>query len=144
MLREQIFEDLKTAMRTKDTLSKGVLSILKSNIDLLDLELQRPSTEDEKLAVVKRELKQTEQALAGAYEANRPDLIEKEQQKIELIKRYLPRQLAYEEIVEALTTEITTGMPMGEAMKIARSLLATRADGALISRAVKELIQGGS
>ncbi|MBQ0141055.1 MAG: GatB/YqeY domain-containing protein [Kurthia sp.] len=144
MLKEQIFEDLKTAMRAKDSLSKGVLSILKSNMDLLDIELKRPSTEDEKLAVVKRELKQTEQALAGAKDAKREDLIEKEQQKIDLIKHYLPRQLNYEEIIETLSSKITTEMNIGEAMKIARPILASSADGALISKAVKELIQGGN
>lgn len=144
MLKEQIFEDLKVAMRNKDTLSKGVLSILKSNMDLVDIEMKRPATKDELLAVVKRELKQTEQALAGAEEAKRPDLIEKEQQKIELIKRYLPKQLSYEEIVAALTPKISSEMNMGEAMKIARPLLGASADGALISRAVKQLIQGGN
>lgn len=144
MLQEQIFEDIKTAMREKDTLAKGVLTIIKSNIDLLGIDLKRPPTEDEMLGVIKKELKQTEQALAGARDAKRDDLIDKEQRKIQLIKSYLPQQLTYEEIIQALSVEINTSMNMGEAMKIARPLLGASADGALISRAVKELLQGGN
>lgn len=140
MLKEQIFSDLKTAMKNKDTLSKGVLSILKSNMDLFELENKKQASEDELITIVKRELKQTEQALAGAKDAGRQDLIEKEEQKIELIKNYLPKQLSYEEILERLRTEITSSMNMGEAMKIARPLLGASADGALISKAVKQLI----
>lgn len=141
MLKEQIFADLKTAMKAKDTLAKGVLSILKSNMDLFELEHKKQATEDELITIVKKELKQTEQALDGAKTANRPDLIEKEQLKINLIKNYLPEQLSYEEIVETLSTKITKDMNMGEAMKIARPLLSSSADGALISKAVKQLIQ---
>lgn len=144
MIQQQIFEDLKTAMREKDTLTKGVLTILKSNMDLLAIELKRKPTEDEIMAVVKKELKQTEQALAGAEDAKRQDLIDKERRKIELIKSYLPKQLTYDEILQSLSTEINTSMNMGEAMKIARPLLGASADGALISRAVKVLLQGGN
>lgn len=143
MLKQRVFEDLKTAMREKDVLTKGVLSIIKSNMDLFELENKKEATEEELQTVVKRELKQTEQALAGAEEAQRPDLIEKEMKKIALIKSYLPTQLSYEEIISALKTEITPSMNMGEAMKIARPLLGASADGGLISRAVKEIIQGG-
>lgn len=141
MLKEQIFTDLKDAMRNKDTLSKGVLSILKSNMDLFELENKKQATEEELLTIIKRELKQTEQALAGANDANRPDLIEKEEAKIALIKNYLPKQLSFDEIIAALQNEINSSMNMGEAMKIARPLLGASADGALISKAVKQLIE---
>ncbi|GKV56305.1 aspartyl-tRNA amidotransferase subunit B [Sporosarcina sp. NCCP-2222] len=142
MLKTTVFEQLKTAMREKDTLSKGVLTLLKSALDLTEKEKGAPLTEEEETAIVNREIKQTNQALEGAQSAQRDDLIEQEKAKLTLLKSFLPKQLTEEEVAALLTEAgVSQGMNMGDAMKIAKPLLAGKTDGATMSKVVKSLIQ---
>ncbi|MFC5603695.1 GatB/YqeY domain-containing protein [Sporosarcina koreensis] len=142
MLKTTVFEQLKQAMKEKDTLSKGVLTLLKSALDMAEKEKGSALTEEEEVAIVNREIKQTNQALEGAEKAQREDLIEQEKKKLALLKSFLPKQLSEDE-VKALLTEagVVQGMNMGDAMKIAKPLLAGKTDGATMSKAVKSLIQ---
>ena len=141
MLKDQVFAQLKVAMKEKDVLSKGVLQLVKAALDAAEKEKGAALTEAEEIAVINREVKQTNQALEGAESAGRADLIEKEQAKLTLLKSFLPKQLSEEEIAEALKAAgVTAGMNMGEAMKIAKPLLTGKADGAVISKVVKSLI----
>ena len=141
MLKEQVFSQLKIAMKEKDALYKGVLTLLKSALDAAEKEKGAMLTEAEEIAVINREVKQTNQALEGAKAADRADLIEKEEAKLTLLKSFLPKQLSEEEIIEELRAAgIGSGMNMGDAMKIAKPLLAGKAEGAAISKAVKSLI----
>ena len=141
MLKDQVFAQLKVAMKEKDVLSKGVLQLVKAALDAAEKEKGATLTEAEEIAVINREVKQTNQALEGAQSAGRADLIEKEQAKLALLKGFLPKQLSEEEIAEALKVAgVTAGMNMGEAMKIAKPLLTGKAEGAVISKVVKSLI----
>ncbi|AUS87578.1 MULTISPECIES: GatB/YqeY domain-containing protein [Lysinibacillus] len=141
MLKTEVFEQLKTAMREKDTLAKGVLSLLKSALDSAEKEKGEALTADEEIAIINREVKQTNQALEGAQTAGRADLIEKEEAKLTLLRSFLPKQLSEEEIAEKLVAAgVGKGMNMGEAMKIAKPLLTGQAEGAVISKVVKNII----
>ncbi|MGN4124428.1 GatB/YqeY domain-containing protein [Lysinibacillus sphaericus] len=141
MLKTEVFEQLKKAMKEKDVLAKGVLTLVKSALDLAEKEKGEPLTHDEEIAIINREVKQTNQALEGAQNAGRADLIEKEQAKLVLLKSFLPKQLTEAEIAEKLTAAgVISGMNMGEAMKIAKPLLTGQAEGAVISKVVKSLI----
>ena len=141
MLKTKVFDELKIAMKEKDVVAKGVLTLLKSALDQAEKEKGSALTQEEEIAIVNREIKQTNQALEGAQQANRDDLIEKEEAKLLLLKKFLPKQLSEEEIIPILTEAgIVKGMNMGEAMKIAKPLLTGKADGATISKVVKSLI----
>ena len=141
MLKEQVFEQLKQAMKNKDVVAKGVLTLVKAALDTAEKEKGAALTQEEETAVINREVKQTNQALEGAQAAGREDLIEKEQTKLALLKTFLPKQLTEEEILAVLKEAgIGAGMNMGDAMKIAKPLLAGKADGAMMSKAVKALI----
>ncbi|WP_096551129.1 GatB/YqeY domain-containing protein [Ureibacillus thermosphaericus] len=141
MLKKTVFEQLKQAMKEKDVVAKGVLTLLKSALDQAEKEKGSELSIEEEVAVIHRELKQTQQALEGAKQASREDLIEKENRKLEILQSFLPKQLSEEEIVKILVDAgITKGMNMGEAMKIAKPLLAGKADGATIAKMVKNLI----
>ncbi len=141
MLKTEVFEQLKTAMKEKDILAKGVLSLLKSALDLAEKEKGEALTAEEEMAIVNREVKQTNQALEGAQKAERADLIEKEEVKLVLLKSFLPKQLSEEEIAKKLVAAgVEKGMNMGEAMKIAKPLLSGQAEGAVISKVVKSII----
>lgn len=141
MLKTTVFEELKRAMKEKDVLSKGVMTLLKSALDTAEKEKGSILTPEEEITIVNREIKQTNQALEGAQNAKRDDLIEKEEAKLVLLKKFLPKQLNEEEIVALLTEAgVTKGMNMGDAMKIAKPLLAGKADGSIMSKVVKSMI----
>lgn len=141
MLKTVVFDQLKKAMKEKDVVAKGVLSIVKSSLDLAQKEKGSELTHEEEMAILNREVKQTHQALEGAEKANRADLIEKENRKLEILKSFLPEQLSEEKVIDLLKEAgISSGMNMGEAMKIAKPLIAGKADGAMIAKAVKSLI----
>lgn len=140
-MKTEVFEQLKQAMRDKDALAKGVLTLVKSALDLAEKEKGAALSPEEEIAIVNREIKQTNQSLEGAQKAERADLIEKEEAKLTILKNFLPKQFSEDEIIAALQEAgIAAGMSMGDAMKIAKPLLVGKADGAAISKAVKMLI----
>lgn len=141
MLKTTVFEQLKRAMREKDTLSKGVLTLLKAGLDRAEKEKGAPLSPEEETAIVNREIKQTNQSLEGAQKAQREDLITQEKAKLALLQNFLPEQLGEDE-VRALLTEagVTKGMNMGDAMKIAKPLLAGKTNGQTMAKVVKSLI----
>ncbi len=141
MLKTIVFEHLKNAMREKDVLSKGVLTLLKAALDSSEKEKGAVLSTEEEVAVVNREIKQTNQALEGAQKAQREDLIKQEEAKLVLLKKFLPKQLSEDEVAAILTEAgITKGMNMGDAMKIAKPLLTGKTDGGTMSKVVKNLI----
>ncbi len=141
MLKTIVFDQIKRAMKEKDVLAKGVLTILKSALDSAEKEKGSALSPEEEIAIVNREVKQTNQALDGAKAANREDLIEKENAKLKLLASFLPTQLSEEEIVTLLTEAgVVKGMNMGDAMKIAKPILTGKTDGSTMSKVVKSII----
>ena len=118
MLKDIVFDQLKQAMKNKDVLAKGVLQLVKAALENAEKEKGAPLSEQEEIAV-----------------------IEKETAKLQLLKSFLPEQLSEEAIAEKLSAAgISSDTSMGEAMKIAKSLLDGQADGATLSKVVKQLI----
>jgi uncharacterized protein YqeY len=141
MLKETLKAEFKSAMKNKEVLKKGILTMIISNISTAEKEKGAELTEIEVLAIVQRELKQTKQALAEAEKAERQEHIDYGKEKIAIIESYLPQMLTADEI-RALLVEngIGSGANMGEAMKVIKPLVAGKADNALVSKTVKEVI----
>ncbi|MGB5945837.1 GatB/YqeY domain-containing protein [Paenisporosarcina sp.] len=141
MLKEKLKGEFKSAMRNKEILKKGILTMIISNITTAEKEKGTELTEIEVLAIVQRELKQTKQALVEAEKAERQDNIDYGKEKVAIIESYLPQMMTADEI-RALLVEngIGSGTNMGEAMKIIKPLVAGKADNALVSKTVKEVI----
>ena len=141
MLKEKLKDEFKSAMRNKEVLKKGILTMIISNISTAEKEKGAELTEIEVLAIVQRELKQTKQALVEAEKAERQDNIDYGKEKVAIIESYLPQMMTADEI-RALLVEngIGSGTNMGEAMKVIKPLVAGKADNALVSKTVKEVI----
>jgi uncharacterized protein YqeY len=141
VLKETLKAEFKSAMKNKEVLKKGILTMIISNISTAEKEKGAELTEIEVLAIVQRELKQTKQALAEAEKAERQEHIDYGKEKIAIIESYLPQMLTADEI-RALLVEngIGSGTNMGEAMKVIKPLVAGKADNALVSKTVKEVI----
>ena len=105
MLKTEVFNQLKQAMKNKDVLAKGVLTLVKSALDSAEKEKGAELSEQEEIAIINREIKQTNQSLDGAKQAERADLIEKEEAKLVILKSFLPKQLSEEETTTAASEE---------------------------------------
>ena len=147
-LKDRLETDLKEAMRARDQRRLSVVRMLRAAITNFEIartdrknpQFGQPITEEDYVAVVRKDLNQRREALEFAKKANRPDLIEKEQGEIEIVEQYLPRQLARDEIraeVEPLVAE--HGCEFKKVMPLAAQKLRGRANGKLVNEVVKEL-----
>ncbi|MET9325222.1 GatB/YqeY domain-containing protein [Tsukamurella sp. NPDC003166] len=147
-VKAAIRDDLKTAMKAKDTLVTGTLRMLLSAIQNEETSgTAHALTDEEFLKVVAREVKKRGEA-AEIFAANgRDELADKERAEAEVMSRYLPKQLGDDELnalVDAAVAEVTaelgeapTVRQMGQVMKVANAKAAGAADGKRLSSAVK-------
>jgi uncharacterized protein YqeY len=146
-LQLQINEDIKTAMRAKDTLALEALRAVKSAILLALTEggAKDVLSEDEEIKILQRLIKQRKDSAAIYSQQGREDLAQPEIDQAAIIEKYLPKQLSEAE-VEAVVAEVLkanglSGMAaMGQVMGIVSKQLAGQADGKTISNVVKKLL----
>ncbi|MGX5608812.1 GatB/YqeY domain-containing protein [Bacillus cereus] len=140
-LKAQLMNDLKQAMKEKDTVKKNVIILIRAGISNSEKENKRELTKEEEIAIVRKELKQTKEALQIAEKANRQDIVESEKLKIAVIELYLPKQLSEEEVHDILIKlNVEKTAKMKDVMQLMQTEVAGRADGSLVSRIVKEYL----
>lgn len=140
----QISEDLKNAMRAKDTVALNVIRNLKSALKYAAIEKLGADGElgdTDALAVVRKEIKKLQDAVDGAEKAGRPEAVEAAKAEIAVLARYLPAAMSPEELgklVEAVIAELgaTSKKDMGGVMKALQERVAGRADSKSISTEV--------
>ena len=140
----RIPEDIKTAMRAKDTLALNALRALKSALTNSSIEKGGLGTvleDSEVMAVIRKQIKQRIDSCEQFEKAGRPELAVTEKAEIEILSRYLPAALTEEEmtamIEQAVADTGATGKAdMGKVMKRTQELAEGRADGKLLSAAV--------
>lgn len=143
-LSQQITEDMKTAMRAKDTTALNTIRMLKSSIKNAAIEKGGADAEldDAEIAtVIRKEVKKRQDSIEQYEAAGRDELADQEKAEIEVLNRYLPEPLSEEaiaEIVDAAIAEVgaTSRKEMGQVMKIVQEKTAGRADGKTLSQAV--------
>ena len=142
---EKLRKDKMLAMKNKDKLKSGVISLMMSNILLEQKEKKRDLTDDEQIAFVKKELKETVDALEQTPK-DRVETIEETKQKIEIIKSYLPEQISEEklkEIIEKFMEENSlekSNKSIGQIMKYMMAEYGKYTDGKTVNKIVREII----
>lgn len=145
-LQAKLMEQLKAAMRSKDTVALASLRAIKSEILLAqtkgtDVEL----SEADEIKLLQKLVKQRKDSAALYSEQGRKDLAEPELAQAEIIAQFLPAQMSAEDVKKVISEIIvkvgaTSMKDMGKVMGIASKQLAGKADGKSISVAVKELL----
>lgn len=146
-LEQKIMGELKTAMLAKDEKALRSLRAIKAAILLAKTsegaggELK----EDDEIKLLQKLVKQRKDSLEIFQQQNRTDLAQKEQEEIEVIEKFLPKQLSADEIkaeLSVIINEVGAASPadMGKVMGAATKKLAGKADGKTISALVKELL----
>lgn len=150
-LEQTITTEIKNAMLAKDEKTlRAVRAIKAAIIQAKTAEGAGGTiTEEGEIKMLQKLVKQRRDSLAIYQQQNRPDLAQKEQEEIEVIEQYLPKQLSPEELKEKLSAIIAaTGASgikdMGKVMGVASKELAGLADGKAIGAAVKELLAGNA
>jgi hypothetical protein len=148
-LREKIPEDLKNALRNKNELELSVLRMLQAAIRNKEIEIKRGKeflTDEEVIEVISGEVKRRKEAVSEYTKANRQELADKEKAEVDILMRYMPKQMGEEEIrletrnvideVNALSLK-----DIGVVMKNIMPRLKGRADGSLVNRIVREELE---
>jgi len=146
-LESQIMEEMKNAMRAKDTVALEALRAIKSGIILAKTEAGASDTlsADDEIKLLQKLVKQRKDSAAIFTEQGRTDLAEPELAQVAVIEKFLPAQMTEAE-VEAAVAQILaengfSGMAaMGQVMGIASKALAGKTDGKTISTIVKKLL----
>jgi len=146
-LEQKIMADLKTAMLAKDEAALRSLRAVKAAI-LLAKTSEGASgelKEEDEIKLLQKLVKQRKDSLEIFQQQNRTDLSKKEQEEIEIIEKFLPKQLSAEElkaIVSKIISDVGASSPadMGKVMGVATKQLSGKADGKTISSLVKELL----
>ncbi len=140
---EQLKSDIKDAMRAKNKSLLTTLRSLSAELKQLEVDERREPTDEDAIAIVIKGIKTRQESATQYKDANRPDLEEVELAEIEILKTYQPAQMSEEEIIavveEAIAaTGATSGKDMGKVMGALMPKTKGKADGALVSKIVKE------
>ena len=142
MLIEKLAADLKQSMLAKDAVRTSTLRMLKSAIEYYKIEKKQETlTDADVTGVIKKQIKQRQDSIAGFEKGGRADLVAQEQAELAVLKAYLPEELSpaqVEELVQAAIAEIgaTTKADMGKVMKAVQAKTGGRADNRLVSQIV--------
>ncbi len=144
-LKEQLQQDLKTAMKEKETFKRDTIRFLMSAIKQVEVDTRKELSDEDIVKIIQKSVKQREEAARQYKEGGREDLYEKEMKEAKLLKAYLPKQLSDEELKAELVQIIeevgaTSMKDMGKVMGVATKKLAGKADGKRINQMVKELL----
>jgi uncharacterized protein YqeY len=141
-LEERITADMRGAMKSRDKARLSTLRMLNSALKNEEIELSRSLSEEEQVNVLRRQLKQREEAADSYRKAGREDRAAAEETEAELIRVYLPTPLSSKELESIVDqalqeTGATTMKDMGATMSRARELAENRAEGKELAERVR-------
>ena len=144
-LKEQLKEDLKTAMRDKEVVKRDSIRTINTMIKQVEVDERREIDNEEVIKLIQRGIKQREEAITQYKAASRDDLVSKEQEQIDVFMLYLPAQISDEELESGMKeiiaqTAALSMKDMGKVMGIATKKFAGVADGKRINEMVKKLL----
>ncbi len=144
-LKEQISNDIKTAMKEKNAPLRDALRLLSSAMKQIEVDERKDLSDDDIIKIIQKQVKQRQDAMNQYRDAGREDLYEKEAAEAAIFETYLPQQLNDEELETAIKAIIVeTGAEsmkdIGRVMGAASKALGTQADGKRINECAKKIL----
>lgn len=144
-LTEKLQDDLKTAMKSGETLTRDSLRMVLAAIKNKRIETGKDLEEGEELAVLQKEVKKRQDSAEQYTAASRPELAEIELAEIAVLKGYLPAALSEDEVASIVRETIaslglTSKKDMGQVMKTVMAAHKGKVDGKLVQRFAGELL----
>ena len=145
-LKETLMNDLKQAMKDKDTVRKNTVQLIRSGVLQIEKDKQITLDDEGVLDVIAKELKKRRDSMPDFEKSGRQDLIDQLKQEIEVLLGYLPKQLTEDEvkaIVDRVVDELqaTSMKDMGKVLAALAAETKGRADNKVISQYVKEKLK---
>lgn len=145
-LKQQLFEDLKESMKSKDTVRKEIVQMVRAGVLLIEKDTKTELDDQGVTAVISKELKKLNDVLPDYVKSGRADKLDEINRKIEILKSYLPEQLTEEQIQKIVDDAITAAdaksmKDMGKVMGIVTQKTKGLADGKAVSEIVKKALQ---
>jgi uncharacterized protein YqeY len=144
-LNQQIKNDIKAAMRAKETVKRDTLRNIQAAVKQIEVDERRDVTDADLETIMMKYLKQREDAKVQFADAGRDDLVAKEDAEIAIVKVYLPEPMDDTEL-ESVIKEVIASVgaesmkDMGKVMGAAKGAIGSRADGGRINVMVKKLL----
>jgi len=144
-LKEQINNDIKTAMKEKNVPLRDALRLLSSAMKQIEVDERKELSDEDIIKIIQKQVKQRNDAMSQYRDAGREDLYEKEASEAAIFETYLPKQLSDEELENAIRAIIAqTGAEsmkdIGRVMGAASKELGAQADGKRINECAKKLL----
>jgi uncharacterized protein YqeY len=147
LLKKRIEDDYNKAFKGKKEAEVLTLRMLKASIKNKEIEKGEALKEDDLIKIVNSEAKKRQDAIEDYKKGERLDLVKKEQEEINIVEKYLPKQLTDKEIEKIVKKVVEKnlgnkgnfGIIMGEVMKETKG----KAPGAKVSQKVKEVLEQG-
>ncbi|KNY28239.1 GatB/YqeY domain-containing protein [Pseudobacteroides cellulosolvens] len=144
-LKETLLEDMKTAMREKDTLKKNAIQMVRSAILQVEKDSRITLDDDSIIDVIGKEVKKRRDSLSEFEKSGRQDLIDNLKTEIDVLLKYLPEQLSEEELENIIKETIQeTGASsmkdIGKVMQAVMPKVKGRADGKIINQIIKKIL----
>lgn len=142
-LKEQIQEDMKTAMRAKDKQRLATIRLIQAAIKQKEVDERIELSDDQVIAVLEKMLKQRRDSIEQYGKAGRQDLVDQESFEVGIIQTYMPQPLSQEELETLISEAIsesgaTSAKDMGKIMGILKPKVQGRADMKAISAQIKQ------
>ena len=146
-LKDQITEDMKTAMRAKDSGRLGTIRLLQAAMKQKEVDERVTLDDPMVIAIVDKLIKQRKDSIDAFNKADRQDLVDIEEAEMKVLQVYLPARLSADEVaaeVKAIVAELGASGPgdMGKVMGAVKQRLAGKADMGAVSAAVKAALAG--
>ena len=146
-LKDQITEDMKTAMRAKDSERLGTIRLLLAACKQREVDERITLDDAAVVGLVDKLIKQRKDSIAAFESAARQDLADKEAAEVAVLQAYLPQRMSADEVlvaVKAIVVELGASGPgdMGKVMGVVKTRLAGKAEMAAVSAAVKSALAG--
>lgn len=141
-LKQQITDDMKAAMRAKETARLGAIRLLLAAMKQREVDERIELNDADVVSIIEKMLKQRRDSISQYKTANRQDLVDVEEFEVSVLQTYMPQQLSEAEIMAAIAEAITaTGaagpQDMGKVMGVVKPKLAGRADMGKVSGLIK-------
>ena len=142
-LLEQLSKDMVVSMKNKDSFSLGVIRMAKGAIQLESINKKKELTEEEVVAVISKQIKMRNDSIQEFTKANRMDLVEQNKKEIEILNKYMPRQLSLDEVNKIIEEAFdvvnpTSSKDMGLIMREVSPKLKGKADMGQVNAIIKE------
>ncbi len=146
-LKSRVVEDMKTAMRAKDSARLSTVRLLLAAMKQKEVDERVELADADVLAILEKMIKQRRESIAQFEKGARQDLADKEKAEIEVLSAYLPQKMGDAEVQQAVAAAISESgasgiKDMGKVMALLKPRLAGRADMGAVSGLVKSKLSG--